>query len=34
MELLLMVVAVSAFVLALSFTGIYFLNKDVDRTGL
>ncbi len=34
MALLLLVVAVAVFVLGLSFTGMYLLNKSIDRSGL
>jgi hypothetical protein len=33
MALLLLVIAVAAFVLGLSFTGMYFLNKSVNKSG-
>jgi hypothetical protein len=31
--LLMLVIAVAGCVLGASFTGIYFLNKSIDRTG-
>jgi hypothetical protein len=33
MALLLLVIAVAVFVLGLSFTGIYLLNKSIDQSG-
>ena len=33
MALLLLVIAVAAFVLGVSFTGMYFLNKSVNKSG-
>ena len=32
MALLLLVIAVAAFVLGVSFTGMYFLNKEIDSS--
>ena len=33
MNLILLVIVVALVVLGLAFTGMYLLNKDVDRTG-